>query len=180
MLYEEDFVCLIGRAQRTHARRFTLKQYLDLPHAIVETWEGSTLLSLCPEGWPRSWRRLRTFGLWIHRARLEVCPISWPGIHDSLRNQRTHGFANKFALLLARYSRSFVTLRRAHHFHQLALISFDSQVAFSWASGAMQLSRETAAPWPLPSKCRESRQFPREIPVSDGEPQRSREVSAST
>jgi DNA-binding transcriptional LysR family regulator len=40
VLYEEDFVCLISRAQRTNPRRFTLKQYLNLPHAIVETWEG--------------------------------------------------------------------------------------------------------------------------------------------
>ena len=40
VLYEEDFVCLVGRAQRIRTRRFTLKQYLDLPHAIVETWES--------------------------------------------------------------------------------------------------------------------------------------------
>src|SRR5260370_3986555 len=40
VLYEEDFICLVGRAQPIRARRFTLKQYLDLPHAIVETWEG--------------------------------------------------------------------------------------------------------------------------------------------
>jgi len=40
VLYEEDFVCLVGRAQQIHNRRFTLKQYLDLPHALVETWEG--------------------------------------------------------------------------------------------------------------------------------------------
>jgi DNA-binding transcriptional LysR family regulator len=40
VLYEEDFVCLVGRAQKIRARRFTLKQYLDLPHAIVETWAG--------------------------------------------------------------------------------------------------------------------------------------------
>jgi len=40
VLYEEDFVCLVGRAQRIGTRRFTLKEYLDLPHAIVETWEG--------------------------------------------------------------------------------------------------------------------------------------------
>jgi DNA-binding transcriptional LysR family regulator len=40
VLYEEDFVCLVGRAQRVRTRRFTLKQYLELPHAIVETWEG--------------------------------------------------------------------------------------------------------------------------------------------
>lgn len=40
VLYEEEFVCLVGPAQRIRARRFTLKQYLDLPHAVVETWEG--------------------------------------------------------------------------------------------------------------------------------------------
>jgi DNA-binding transcriptional LysR family regulator len=40
VLYEEDFVCLVGPAQRIRARRFTLKQYLGLPHALVETWEG--------------------------------------------------------------------------------------------------------------------------------------------
>jgi len=40
VLYEEDFVCLVGRAQQIRTRRFTLKQYLDLPHAIVETWAG--------------------------------------------------------------------------------------------------------------------------------------------
>ena len=42
VLYEEDFVCLVGRARRIHTRRFTLKEYLDLPHAIVETWGGAT------------------------------------------------------------------------------------------------------------------------------------------
>ena len=40
VLYEEDFVCLVGRAQQIRTRRFTLKEYLDLPHAIVETWGG--------------------------------------------------------------------------------------------------------------------------------------------
>src|SRR6266403_4468562 len=40
VLYEEDFVCLVGRAQQIRTRRFTLKRYLDLPHAIVETWAG--------------------------------------------------------------------------------------------------------------------------------------------
>jgi DNA-binding transcriptional LysR family regulator len=40
VLYEDDFVCLVGSAQRVGARRFTLKQYLDLPHALVETWEA--------------------------------------------------------------------------------------------------------------------------------------------
>jgi DNA-binding transcriptional LysR family regulator len=40
VLYEEDFVCVVGAAQRIRTRRFTLKQYLDLPHALVETWDG--------------------------------------------------------------------------------------------------------------------------------------------
>jgi DNA-binding transcriptional LysR family regulator len=40
VLYKEDFVCLAGRAQRLRPRRFTLKQYLELPHALVETWAG--------------------------------------------------------------------------------------------------------------------------------------------
>jgi len=40
VLYKEEFVCLVGGAQRIRARRFTLKQYLALPHALVETWEG--------------------------------------------------------------------------------------------------------------------------------------------
>ena len=40
VLYEEDFVCLVGSAQRTGAKRFTLRQYLEIPHALVETWDG--------------------------------------------------------------------------------------------------------------------------------------------
>ena len=39
VLYEETFVCMVGSRCRTKTRRFSLKQYLDLPHAIVETWE---------------------------------------------------------------------------------------------------------------------------------------------
>ena len=39
VLYEEDFVCLVGRLRQSRTRRFTLKQYLDLPHVVVETWE---------------------------------------------------------------------------------------------------------------------------------------------
>jgi len=39
VLYEEDFVCLVGRLRQFRTRRFTLKQYLDLPHVVVETWE---------------------------------------------------------------------------------------------------------------------------------------------
>lgn len=40
ILYKEDFVCLVGPAQPIRPRRFTMKQYLDLPHALVGTWEG--------------------------------------------------------------------------------------------------------------------------------------------
>jgi DNA-binding transcriptional LysR family regulator len=40
VLYEEEFVCLVGSAQRIGAKRLTLKQYLQIPHALVETWEG--------------------------------------------------------------------------------------------------------------------------------------------
>ena len=39
VLYEERFVCIVGSACRTRTRRFTLREYLDLPHAVVETWE---------------------------------------------------------------------------------------------------------------------------------------------
>jgi DNA-binding transcriptional LysR family regulator len=39
VLYQETFVCIVGSCCRTRTRRFTLKQYLDLPHAIVATWE---------------------------------------------------------------------------------------------------------------------------------------------
>jgi DNA-binding transcriptional LysR family regulator len=35
-----DFVCLVGSAQPVRTRRFTLKQYLRLPHALVETLDG--------------------------------------------------------------------------------------------------------------------------------------------
>jgi DNA-binding transcriptional LysR family regulator len=40
VLYKEDFVCLVRRARRVRVKRFSLKEYLELPHAIVETWEG--------------------------------------------------------------------------------------------------------------------------------------------
>jgi DNA-binding transcriptional LysR family regulator len=39
VLYQETFVCIVGSSCRTPTRRFTLKQYLALPHAIVATWE---------------------------------------------------------------------------------------------------------------------------------------------
>jgi DNA-binding transcriptional LysR family regulator len=35
-----DFVCLVGAQQRIKSRRFTLKQYLELPHAMVLTGDG--------------------------------------------------------------------------------------------------------------------------------------------
>jgi DNA-binding transcriptional LysR family regulator len=40
VLYEENFVCLVARAHKIRARRLSLKQYLNLPHVIVSTWEG--------------------------------------------------------------------------------------------------------------------------------------------
>jgi DNA-binding transcriptional LysR family regulator len=40
VLYKEEFVCLVSAAQRIRSKRFTLKQYLDLPHAVVDTREG--------------------------------------------------------------------------------------------------------------------------------------------
>jgi DNA-binding transcriptional LysR family regulator len=40
VLYRETFVCLVGSARRVRTRRFSLKEYLQLRHAVVETWEG--------------------------------------------------------------------------------------------------------------------------------------------
>jgi DNA-binding transcriptional LysR family regulator len=40
VLFEVDFVCVVGAAQRVHPPRFTLAQYLQLPHVVVETWAG--------------------------------------------------------------------------------------------------------------------------------------------
>ena len=40
VLFEVDFVCVVGSAQRVHPRRLTLAQYLQLPHVVVETWAG--------------------------------------------------------------------------------------------------------------------------------------------
>ena len=39
VLYHETFVCIVGAGCQTRTRHFTLKQYLDRPHAVVETWE---------------------------------------------------------------------------------------------------------------------------------------------
>jgi DNA-binding transcriptional LysR family regulator len=40
VIFEVDFVCVVGSAQRLHPRRLTLAQYLQLPHVAVETWTG--------------------------------------------------------------------------------------------------------------------------------------------
>jgi DNA-binding transcriptional LysR family regulator len=40
VIFNLDFVCLVGSTQRVRRRRFTLKQYLQLPHALVETLDG--------------------------------------------------------------------------------------------------------------------------------------------
>src|SRR5215475_10869140 len=40
VLFQVDFVCVVGAAQRLHPRRVTLGQYLGLPHVAVETWAG--------------------------------------------------------------------------------------------------------------------------------------------
>jgi DNA-binding transcriptional LysR family regulator len=40
LIFDLDFVCLVGSAQAVRTRRFTLKQYLQLPHALVETLDG--------------------------------------------------------------------------------------------------------------------------------------------
>jgi DNA-binding transcriptional LysR family regulator len=39
-----DFVCLVGSAQRVRRRRLTLKQYLQLPHVLIDTWDGQQTL----------------------------------------------------------------------------------------------------------------------------------------
>jgi DNA-binding transcriptional LysR family regulator len=44
VLFDLDFVCLVGSAQPVRSRRLTLKQYLQLPHALVETWDGQQTL----------------------------------------------------------------------------------------------------------------------------------------
>jgi len=40
LIFNLDFVCLLGSAQPVRTRRFTLRQYLQLPHAVVETLDG--------------------------------------------------------------------------------------------------------------------------------------------
>jgi DNA-binding transcriptional LysR family regulator len=40
IVFNLDFVCLVGARQRIKSRRVTLKQYLQLPHAMVLTGDG--------------------------------------------------------------------------------------------------------------------------------------------
>src|SRR6201987_4828991 len=40
IVFNLDFVCLVGASQRIKSRRVTLKQYLQLPHAMVLTGDG--------------------------------------------------------------------------------------------------------------------------------------------
>src|SRR4029077_15784523 len=40
LIFNLEFVCLVGSTQSVRKRRFTLKQYLQLPHALVETLDG--------------------------------------------------------------------------------------------------------------------------------------------
>lgn len=44
VLFRLDFVCLVGSKNPMRSRRLTLKQYLQLPHALVETWGGQQTL----------------------------------------------------------------------------------------------------------------------------------------
>jgi DNA-binding transcriptional LysR family regulator len=44
VLFEEDFVCVLGSQRKRPASRLTLKQYLDAPHAIVNVLAGQQSL----------------------------------------------------------------------------------------------------------------------------------------
>jgi DNA-binding transcriptional LysR family regulator len=44
VLFEEDFVCVLGSQRKRPASRLTLKQYLDAPHAIVNVLAGQQTL----------------------------------------------------------------------------------------------------------------------------------------
>ena len=44
VIFNLDFVCLVGSALRVRPPRFTLKHYLQLPHALVETLAGQQTL----------------------------------------------------------------------------------------------------------------------------------------
>jgi DNA-binding transcriptional LysR family regulator len=44
VLFELDFICIVGINQKLRSRRLTLAQYLPLPHVLVETWTGRQTL----------------------------------------------------------------------------------------------------------------------------------------
>jgi DNA-binding transcriptional LysR family regulator len=44
MLFNVDFVCLVGAALRVPGRRLTLKQYLEFEHVLVEIRDGQQAL----------------------------------------------------------------------------------------------------------------------------------------
>lgn len=44
VIFNLDFVCLVGSALRVRKHRFTLKQYLQFPHALVESLAGQQTL----------------------------------------------------------------------------------------------------------------------------------------
>jgi DNA-binding transcriptional LysR family regulator len=44
VLFEEDFVCVLGSQRKRPASRLTLKQYLDAPHAVVNVLAGQQSL----------------------------------------------------------------------------------------------------------------------------------------
>jgi DNA-binding transcriptional LysR family regulator len=44
VVFDLDFVCLVGSGFHLRTRRFTLKQYLQLRHALVETFAGQQTL----------------------------------------------------------------------------------------------------------------------------------------
>jgi DNA-binding transcriptional LysR family regulator len=44
VLFNLDFVCLVGSRLRVPKRRFTLGQYLECWHVLVETWDGQQTL----------------------------------------------------------------------------------------------------------------------------------------
>jgi DNA-binding transcriptional LysR family regulator len=44
VLFDLDFVCLVGSAFKPCSRRLSLKQYLQLPHVLVDTWGGQQTL----------------------------------------------------------------------------------------------------------------------------------------
>jgi DNA-binding transcriptional LysR family regulator len=40
VIFNLDFVCLVGSKRRVRPRQFSLKQHLDLPHAMILTGDG--------------------------------------------------------------------------------------------------------------------------------------------